>query len=374
MALRIWHSALSKTGFGRNFYRGNAMQKTVNKLGIIESALSAVRESNLTLWGTVLVIASAGVVGIVLIATAPFDGPSRSNVGVGLLTGVIVGIALIGFESMLDRRRDRREQEALQNRREAFRESSKLALSSLIVDCVELIVMVLLENNEARPDSKSAPPHWKGDSDRRLVTRGLMWCAEFPNLDSSWWQEHLKLVACDAIVTLSIDLAERSMIKLTEENWGRFNIVTNKALERLAVAAERLSESGDPYSAHDIDKVADLLTDIPSTWTKANVPDLGIWGTEKTDHVLTVGGPFERIRAVVCFTVDLLGADLDFRAVLAPSQVSDVPISRQRWGGLTHESAGNDLWSNRFAEDSWMRRLLNVASDDVRQIFGANRG
>ena len=350
------------------------MPKTVNKLSIVESALSAVRESNLALWGTVLVIASAGVVGIVLIATAPFDGPSRSNVGVGLLTGVIVGIALIGFESTLDRRRDRREQEALQNRREAFRESYKLALSSLIVDCVELIIMVLLENNEARPDSKSQPPYWKGDSDRRLVTRGLMWCAEFPNLNPSWWQEHLKLVACDAIVTLSIDLAERSMVKLTEENWGRFNIATNKALERLAVAAERLSESGDPYSAHDIDKVADLLTDIPGTWTKANVPDLGIWGTEKTDHVLTVGGPFERIRAVVSFTVDLLGADLDFRAVLAPSQVSDVPISRQRWGGLTHESADSDLWSNRFAEDSWMRRLLNVASDDVRQIFGANRG
>jgi hypothetical protein len=156
------------------------------------------------------------------------------------------------------------------------------------------------------------------------------------------------------------------MVKLTEENWGRFNIATNKALERLAVAAERLSESGDPYSAHDIDKVADLLTDIPGTWTKANVPDLGIWGTEKTDHVLTVGGPFERIRAVVSFTVDLLRADLDFRAVLAPSQVSDVPISRQRWGELTHESADTDLWSNRFAEDSWMRRLLDVASDDAR--------
>jgi hypothetical protein len=37
----------------------------------------------------------------VLVATAPLDGAGRNNLGVGLLTGVVGGAALIGVEYLL---------------------------------------------------------------------------------------------------------------------------------------------------------------------------------------------------------------------------------------------------------------------------------
>jgi hypothetical protein len=346
------------------------MGVTTQKHGFTVRVLSAFRGYDLSLGVPILVIAVAGLVGVVLIATAPFDGPSRNNVGVGLLTGVIVGVALMGFENMLDRRREKREQEALKKRREGFLESSKISLSLLIVDYAAQLVLVLM-NDDGRPDSKSQPPYWRIDDDRALVIRGLMWVAELPNQNSLWWREDRNLVACDAIITVATDLAERSMVELTDADFANFDIDVQKARRSLTVAAARLSESGDPYGAHEIDKISDSLISIPSQWAKAKLPDLGRWETEQAE-ILTTGGQFDYIRKIVCFTVDLLRADLKLRDVLATAPEGHLPINVQRWGILAEadKTSTSDLWQTRFADDSWMRRLLADASNNLQRMFG----
>jgi hypothetical protein len=139
--------------------------------------------TNFAAYAAILLVGFAALVGIVLIATSAFDDPNRNNLGVGLLTGVVVGIPLIGVESALDTRRADREQDDVHRRRLSLRESAAISLASLAIDYVEQLAIVLMQSQDL-PDSRAQPAGWRGAEDKSLVVRALMGLPD-PSLEST---------------------------------------------------------------------------------------------------------------------------------------------------------------------------------------------
>jgi hypothetical protein len=315
------------------------------------------------------ILAGVGVValiGIILISTAPMNGEARNNLGVGLLTGVIVGLALVGTEYALDRRREARALALAASQRIGFVESARLSIADLVVAHVQHLAMKLMSTSDI-PDARAQPAGWQGESDKSLVVRGLMWVAELPAQDPTWWRTPRKLAAVDAIFLTATDVAERCGLHVSADELNAMAFETDRAVSRISIAAERLSESGDPYSAHELDRLSDELL---SGEVRTDLPDLGDWGTADFDSIITVGGAFHNMREFVAYLIDQLWVDQasDEGAQEWRNREDDVAI--QRWGELlTDTPTGAIRWGDRFLDGSWLRALLEQASTEIRATF-----
>lgn len=308
-------------------------------------------------------LVAVGAIGIALVVTASLDDSNRNNLGVGLLTAAGIGVALISIEHAIDLRRARREGEIANERRKGFIESARLSVAALVIDHVEQLAMKLMSTSKL-PDSKAEPTGWQGKSDKSLVVRALMWAGEIPRQNPTWWRVPRNIAAVDAIFVVATDIAERSVLDITDEDDYRLSQAVNRSLTRISIAAERLSQSGDPYGAHELDKLTDLLR---SRNVPCDLPDLGRWGTETFDDVITIGGGFHKMRCFVAYLIDRLRSDDAIFPIPHPSEDNDQIIMKRRWAPLfaADDSSSVPLWGDRFKDDGWVRKLLDQTSTEV---------
>ena len=132
----------------------------------LHSALSALKGAR---WLLFVALSFVAILGLVLVATAPLDGSARSNLGSSLLTGVVVGVALIGFESILDDRRTASEERIKEELRNSILEATKNGLSFLIRAHLETLFMTLNKRGRSGLHARAQPANWTGDADTRSV-------------------------------------------------------------------------------------------------------------------------------------------------------------------------------------------------------------
>jgi hypothetical protein len=318
------------------------------------------------------VLVTVGLIGVALVLTASLDDSNRNNLGVGLLTAAGIGVALISIEQAIDRRRLTSEASIAEKRRKGFIESARLSVAALVMNHVEQLAMKLMSTSEL-PDSKAKPPGWRGQSDMNLLVRGLIWAAELPRQNSIWWRVPRNIATVDAIFIVATDVAERSLLDITDDEAQHLSQTVERSLRRISVASERLSQSGDPYGAHDLDNLTDVLR---SGNVRCDLPDLGHWGTETCDDIITIGGAFHNMRCFVAYLIDRLRSE---DALLSPisqsSEDNEQMIMKRRWAPLfeTDELSSVPLWTDRFTDEGWIRQPLGQASTEVQEIFGVRR-
>ncbi|WP_157130415.1 hypothetical protein [Burkholderia pseudomallei] len=271
-----------------------------------------------------------GLIGFALVVTASLNDGNRNALGVGLLTTAGIGFAVSSVNHAIERRRERRDDEKANERRKGFIESARLSVAALVIDHVEQLAMKLMASSEL-PDSKSKPTGWRGESDKRLVVRGLMWSAELPRQGRTWWRDPRNIAAVDAIFVVATDVAERSLVNVTDEEVNWLYQTVGRSLARIGIAAERLSQSGDPYGAHELDKLADVLR---FGNVRCDLPNLRGWGTETHDDIITVGGHFDKMRNFVAYLIDRLRSPDAIFSTPNPSEESDQIIMKRRWAPL----------------------------------------
>ena len=111
------------------------------------------------------------------------DGSARSNLGSSLLTGVVVGVALIGFESILDDRRTASEERIKEELRNIILEATKNGLSFLMRAHLETLFMTLNKRGRSGLHARAQPANWTGDADTRSVQRAA--CTNVVNRDNA---------------------------------------------------------------------------------------------------------------------------------------------------------------------------------------------
>lgn len=334
----------------------------------LRGALSAVRATS---WLLFIVLPFVAILGLVLVATAPLDGSARSNLGSSLLTGVVVGVTLIGFESILDRRRARREERAKEELRNSILEAGRNGLSFLVRAHMETIFMILNKRGQSGLHVRAQPANWTGDADTRALQRALMWSIEIMRDDAEWWKSEKSLAQADAIYFVASDLIERYQIEIGEGDLQSLFEALTRALDRLNGTAQRLSESGDTKDAANLDVLSDSLQfhDTPSY-----VPQLSSWGNEYYDEILTTGGLLDRLRKEFSWlTAELRESKIKVDRDGNPLEKNTQASETYRWGVLfsPNETAA-EAWEQRFAKGSWFRRVMNTASSQLPKLLGVD--
>jgi hypothetical protein len=315
----------------------------------------------------ILVILLIAILGVVLVSTAPLDAAARTNVGGNLITGVVIGVILVLYEKVLDRRKKDRDL-AIETTRQYSEARSVLA--ELVRLHVQNLYMVLqsaqqtelVENLHAR----SQPSGWQGSDDLRAVLGGLIWREEVMGADPRWWQWPIERERTDALYIVASDLADRLQldIELAPSFWAS----RGDMISRIDVLAGRLSDAGNTGGAADLDAQATALQaeDIASY-----LPKLPDWGDRNHDYIITAGGPFDRSRKEVAWLIDRLRPDaITVDRDGKPRAQVDSSAANYRWKHLISQVDGHNAdLTNFFGQKSWFRSLLNLARQENEKIF-----
>jgi hypothetical protein len=212
---------------------------------------------------------AVGLIGVVLILSAPFDAQARSSLGSALITGMVVGLALAAIEYTVETRR-----EAAQDIREArlsdgMLEVAKSRLSDLVAAHIWTYWWLLLEaRKNAQFLSADRPDRENGDVAR--VHAILQWFREKSGAEPQWWKDPALLASIDLVSYITFDLLERSAGEQTintEEEQGEsleneadragaeqlLHEERQRVVDRLAGVAQRFAEMGDVARAFALD-------------------------------------------------------------------------------------------------------------------------
>jgi hypothetical protein len=315
--------------------------------------------------------------GVALLTSGlPLDPQGRRDLGAALLTGVIVGLALVGVE---------RSQAARQSA--ALSEWGKAGLAELLAEHVWMLWPALLEvirseeeasledaaqspthaDSQSRPepsgdtspdeavlaeDPAAGPLGWKGTDDLKDCQRALVWARERMGQTPGWWHDPQFLASVDAltfVVSRLLGPVQPPPSSL-EDTWA-------ETVDRLRTTAERLSDAGDIGRAIRLDESFYALKRLR---TRAYVPD-------------RYGGFFDEDAA---WLVDQLrDRPLALNSHGDPLESGAPPPESYRWGVLFNE--GDDpsaALGACFVEGSWFRRILLTAGREIRPVFGVAPG
>jgi hypothetical protein len=213
------------------------------------------------------------------------------------------------------------------------------------------------------------PPHGFRDGDLAEVHRVLQWLSDVAGAGTDWWRDLRDLVTVDAAIWIASDLLDRltppdPAHPLPDGILDRLHERRRTAVLELVGIAERQHEMG---YADDADGTTDLVralyaTDVPKAYT---VP-LDSY-TRLEDGVEIIGGrPFEFARSEVSYIVDHLRPDrISVNGFGEPRELDPLPASRYRWGRLLETSDdASTAWQQRFAENSWFRRVMQRGHDE----------
>jgi hypothetical protein len=333
-------------------------------------------------WALFIGLAILGITGVALIVAAPFDGSARTQLGSSLLTGVVVGIAVVGFESSLDTRKAGREEETRRKIHQEMIDSANDRLASFATNYIEALSFLFLQGLsngasapeqpiESGPESaergltpREQPPGWRWPDDAQKVTRALIWRAEFMRDHSDWWHDNLELARTDAIYDVGYDLARMFGWPLDYRD-SYFAEERDRTIDRLSGVAQRLSESGNAAAAARLDEQVEYLRFRNMV---SYMPELPLSLNQDDDEIVVIGeggsGPLRR--ELLWLTAELREHKIVVDRDGDPVQGESESAEQYRWGPL-FSSSDNIItaWDDRFRNNSWFRRLMDLAPSEL---------
>ena len=177
-------------------------------------------------WSAVILLGLAvALIGVGFIVSAPLDADARNSIGVGLLTGVIVGGALTAVEYALERRgRIEKGQEAERQRRDLIDYANRL-LARLVVRHARELYMSIYRIDE--PDrSSDSLPGFRGREDSQLLVRGVQWVADKDETDPDWYKAPRTIESVDVLLLAGSQMAECETIQLHADGLTRLRYLS----------------------------------------------------------------------------------------------------------------------------------------------------
>jgi hypothetical protein len=331
-------------------------------------------------WALYAGLAILGVIGIVLVATASFDGSARSSLGSSLLTGVVVGTAVVGFESSLDARQAAREEGTRRKIHQEMINSANDRLAALAVKYVEALSALFLhalsgeaafnqsiesepQSTEGRLTPREQSPGWRWPDDLQNITRALIWRAEFMGDHSDWWRHNLELARTDAIFDVAYHLALAFGWELDYRD-PYLSEELDRTIERLSGVAQRLSESGNATAAANIDSQVESLRYGAMI---SYIPEVPLSPNQGNEVIIVPLGDSDPVHdALLWLTSELREHKVVVDRNGDPVQGKSESAEQYRWGPLFSASDNvSTAWDDRFRDNSWFRRLMDFASSGL---------
>lgn len=344
-----------------------------------------------TLW--VVIICAVGVLGAALVATAPFDDQGRDNLGVGLLTGVVVGAALIAVEYALDKQRRANEEDQDDLQRQGLLEYARGRLAGLVQQYARELEWRTYRTLQDASFAGS-PPHFRGREDVRAVWRSLLWISDIDQTDPHWYRDAATVERVDLTVLVASHIIERhGGGPAAPTEFERLQFFNVDAASRLSGTADILSQLRSPDRAQ---RLADVSSTIQLAAETLSVRDaVGTAGVpplpraelevdnEGVTHLEAPDAGTQFIRQFLAYVVDLLlrgfGEDPSAPSTLlvGSHRLIDSPdddrIVRHRWPSLIRGSeAVEGLWAERYADGSWLRKALEYGADRTSWSWGVD--
>lgn len=378
----------------------------------------------------------AGAVGIALVWWANLDTPDRRNsLGVGLLTGVVAGGAVLWVEFALNKSRRAAERAEEEEKRADLVAYSTRELARLIPRYARvleaLLYRILGHAQEAAREVGAAPPGFIGDV--RTIWMSVMSISNIDQTRPDWYEDSEFLERVDVtllVATHLIEFTDEHVVASiesadtvagepvetpgayraeeasaypadedVEESAERGGASPSDDLElepwRLAAldVAARISGTADILSQFRAPDRAQRLAHVASNITlAAETLDvnyvLGSRGVPPLPHYvdshgtsIPVGGrnPVTFMQQFVPYVVDLVRTGIAKEQPATPGRLIDRPdddeIALQRWPSLirSHEAV-DGLWRERYAQGSWLRRALQTGAEDTSWSWGLDHG
>lgn len=333
---------------------------------------------------TLAVGAAILLAGVGLIVSARLDGAARTNIGVGLMTGVIVGGALSSVEFGLEQRRRDHEERERDRQREDLIDYMQGSVARLIMLHARELYMTIYMFRE--PLNSSSIVGFRGREDAHLVVRGVQWVADLGDTDADWYRSARTVQAVDVAMLVGSHLAEREGMHLGDR-LELLRFLTEEAASRISGTADFLSQTDSLKLAQDLADVASNLA-VSATTLRLNeflgsraaqlprleprpVDDDGVTYIEMPSTDLQFG------RESVAYLIDQLRHRPGTRTSRVQveqqrmiDQADDDAVAVERWRELLTGHSPNGAWEQRFASDSWLRRVLGAASEQVQWNYG----
>jgi hypothetical protein len=333
--------------------------------------------------------------GIALVLSAPLDDDARSNLGIGLLTGLVVGVSMFALEYVIERRNEAKQQ-SLRDAEADFLIGRYLA--ELIVDSAQVVWMTLA-SHDAEPDSAAAHgtlPGFDPTGDPQRVMTGVHWVADLDRTGGDWFVDLRSIEMADVLVQAGLHQLTFVDAELSESDFDRIRYRVDQTAARVAGIAAHAGVHGDSLAGRRLLDVASNLREGAETGSIQEVVEVDLprvrptWSIEGDSEILRVGAEMtasvEFISVVVGYSSDILRevlngvpeqrhtsqqapGELPTGRDLVASQRKDTDIVQHRWSSLV-TAAEAAPWANRFTEGSWFRATLNQAARAVRANYG----
>jgi hypothetical protein len=335
-------------------------------------------------WTVIFVVAAVllAAAGLALVATAGFDDQTRSDLGSALITGVIVGVAIVFLERSIDDRREQREREHREQQLDGMQAVANSALARLITAHMSTLWFALAPYTE--PESPAAPlesPAGYLPDDVNRVHQAVQWLREKMGADPLWWRDERFLVTADAVCFTATDLLEQlgfpdhegdEQDHETETGLQELYLSRNHTIDQLNGFATLFAEAADVERAVALFGQVDALS-LPSSM-RVYMPALDFISTVDEDdinwlHPRQLSG----VRMEICWLVDQLrpGPAVAVNEWGAPFAPDAPDAAAYRWGLLLEPGEDFEtMWNSRFAQGSSLRRIFQTAGSELPELFG----
>jgi hypothetical protein len=147
-----------------------------------------------------------GVAGFVLVLSAPFDDSARTGLGSGLITGMIVGLALAAIQWTVERY----EEANKEVRHATMHQVAVSRIAALVSAHIWNLWNLLLPYVDSKPPLVTVDPQGYSPDDLRNTQRALQWLRERMGADPPWWRDATLRATADVLSFVSTDLVERT--------------------------------------------------------------------------------------------------------------------------------------------------------------------
>ena len=152
---------------------------------------------------------AVGIIGLALVLSAPLNDSARTGLGAGLITGLIVGIAIAAIQWTIESRRIARQRRTEEQQHAAMYEVALSRLGTLIAAHMWNYWRLLLPFVDEPPPLVTQDPPGYRDDDVRNTHRALQWLREKIGGDVRWWRDATLLATADGLSFVATDLLER---------------------------------------------------------------------------------------------------------------------------------------------------------------------
>lgn len=362
-----------------------------------KASSSSLSPQSMQIWAFGLLAAAIILLGLgLIVSTWPLDSGDIVELGAGLVTGGLIGIALTAFESALERRRTAQADRKVEQQGSDLIDYAHSLLGRLVVRHAQALYVLLLASPLQQADRSVNLEGTKVPRD--LLLRGVQWAADKDEDEAAWYRNPRTVESIDAVLQTGVDLAKIENSQLGESHLEILLFHTEETADRLTKTADYLSQGGHPNAARTVvDCASNLRGAIMALPLSDFVGQREIQlprADPQTDengvvHIRMGSGMdtgLQFLSESVCYIANQLRNELPdatdgsavakLKAEASPRRVIDSltndEIVRLRWGRLLSASENNNLWSTRFEEGSWLRRALEVASAQVRWSWGVD--